>query len=147
MKQSLALAAVVTAALAAPAAAQAQPYGLLVDFKPPPSLGVRLSPRFGWVVPPCASHPDQSQTAYQIVVTDAVTGATAWDSGKVLSNESTYAAYAGAPNWFCSSRGSADRSYSSLRAGATRYTSFAVALRIITARVQCAATSSSWPRG
>ena len=98
MQQStLALAAVVTAALAAPAAAQAQPYGLLVDFKPPPSLGVRLSPRFGWVVPPCAGHPDQAQTAYQIVVTDAVTGATAWDSGKVLSNESTYAAYAGAP--------------------------------------------------
>ena len=48
-------------------------------------------------MPPCAGHADQSQTAYQIVVTDAVTGSTAWDSGKVPSNESTYAAYTGAP--------------------------------------------------
>ena len=75
-------------------AADYPPTGLLVDFKPPPSLGVRLSPRFGWIVPPCDSFPDQTQTAYEIVVTD-VSGKTVWDSGKVASNESIYAAYTG----------------------------------------------------
>ena len=71
------------------------PFGLLVDFKPSPSLGVRLSPSFGWIVPSCDTHPDQSQVAYEIIITNLVTGQTVWDSGKVVSNQSTYAEYTG----------------------------------------------------
>ena len=40
--------------------------GLLVDFKKSPALGVRTSPRFSWIVPPCANGSDHEQTSYQI---------------------------------------------------------------------------------
>jgi len=79
----------------AASAATPPPTGLLVDFKPSPSLGVRLAPRFGWIVPPCDTNPDQTQTAYELIVTNRVTGATVWDSGKISSNESIYAPYSG----------------------------------------------------
>ena len=86
------------AALAA-GAARAQvdaPTGLLADFKPSPALGVRLAPRFTWIVPACASGGgDGAQTGYRVVVTAADGGATVWDSGQVASAESTYVAYAG----------------------------------------------------
>jgi len=88
------------AALAAsPSAAQdAAPAGLLADFKSSPALGVRLAPSFSWIVAPCASGAeDGTQTAYEIVVSSLATGSAAvvWDSGRVLSGDSTYAAYAG----------------------------------------------------
>eukprot|EP01049_Picozoa_sp_SAG25_P014630 SAG25_NODE_2655_length_1467_cov_0.983187_1_plen_400_part_00 len=76
----------------------APPDGLLVDFKRPPSLGVRTVPAFTWIVPPCTSSEaagaDHQQTAYQIVVkTDS--GRAAWDSKKTTGSNSTFVEYAG----------------------------------------------------
>jgi len=84
------------ALLAALAAAQdAAPTGLLADFMRSPAVGVRLTPSFTWIVPPCASGAgDGTQTNFRIVVTTAL-GAPVWDSGKVAGNDSTYVAYAG----------------------------------------------------
>ena len=70
------------------------PSGLLCDFQKHPALGVRATPHFTWIVPPCAGASDQMQTAFQIIVT-SIEGAQIWDSGKQESNESTYVAYGG----------------------------------------------------
>ncbi len=48
---------------------------------------------FGWIVND--SDYNEVQTAYEIVVTDAVTGADVWDSGKVASSAQSYVAYGG----------------------------------------------------
>ena len=97
MPSSLRLLAAALAAAASALAQDSAPAGLLADFKPSPALGVRLAPRFGWIVPACASGGgDGTQTAYQIVVAAADgSGAKVWDSGKVASAESTYVTYAG----------------------------------------------------
>ena len=81
------------------AGSAAQPTGLLVSFKPPPSLSVPLSPQFTWSVPPSPTTPDATQAAYRIVVVPAFGGggAPAWDSGRVASNASLAVPYGGAP--------------------------------------------------
>jgi hypothetical protein len=81
--------------LGALALAEEAPTGLLCDFQRAPALGVRNSPRFTWIVPPCTSSPDQTQSAYRIVVVTANNGTVVWESGKVASADSTYVAYAG----------------------------------------------------
>ncbi len=50
-------------------------------------------PVFGWIV----NDADENdvQTAYEVVVTDEITGTTVWDSGKVSSSEQSYIAYGG----------------------------------------------------
>ena len=86
-------------ALHATLARSAAPTGLLCDFPRSPALGVRGAggdvPRFSWIVPPCAGAPDATQTAFTIVVTSE--GAPVWDSGRVESDDPTYAPYAGPP--------------------------------------------------
>jgi hypothetical protein len=79
----------------ASAAAVAAPTGLQVDFKRPPSLGVRLKPSFGWIVPACSGSTDHHQVAYQIKVSGPG-GKIAWDSSKILGSASTYVSYGGA---------------------------------------------------
>ena len=85
----------------APDGGAAAPTGLLADFKRSPALGVRAAPAFTWIVPACpatsmpAPAGDGAQTAYRIVLTEASSGATTWESGKVESSESTYVAYGG----------------------------------------------------
>jgi hypothetical protein len=83
------------AAVVGASAQQGAPTGLLTDLKRAPALGVRLAPAFAWIVPSCAAGGDSAQTAFRVVVTRADGGATVWDSGRVASNESTYALYAG----------------------------------------------------
>ena len=101
------------------------PSGLLADLQLSPALGVRSSPSFTWIVPPCASAPDQSQTvrclhafttstipppsplqkppppsfpqAYQLIVSSSAEGGVVWDSGRTASAESVSALYAGPP--------------------------------------------------
>jgi hypothetical protein len=78
----------------------ASPTGLMVDFQLTPSLGVRGAnasspPAFSWIIPPCESAPDATQTAYQIVVTRE--GAPVWDSSKTAGSDPTYVRYAGPP--------------------------------------------------
>ncbi len=75
-------------------ASAASPTGLLADFQKSPALGVRSEPRFTWIVPPCGSG-NQKQTAYRVVVASE-TGEQMWDSGKVVSEDSTYVTFAGA---------------------------------------------------
>eukprot|EP01050_Picozoa_sp_SAG11_P012697 SAG11_NODE_1429_length_4936_cov_5.029539_3_plen_589_part_00 len=73
------------------------PDGLLVDFKRPPSLGVRTVPAFTWIVPPCTSEnagADHHQEAYQIVVSTS-RGQTVWDSKQTVGSNSTSVPYAG----------------------------------------------------
>ena len=69
----------------------AVPTGLLTNELPNP-LNVE-APTFGWIVN--AEGSNVVQTAYQIIVTDEITGAIAWDSGKVESSEQSYVAYGG----------------------------------------------------
>ena len=76
--------------LGALALAEEAPTGLLCDFQRAPALGVRNSPRFTWIVPPCTSSPDLTQSAYRIVVFTANNGTVVWESGKVASADSTY---------------------------------------------------------
>ena len=78
----------------ASAAAVAAPTGLQADFKRSPSLGVRLKPSFGWIVPACSGGTDHHQVAYQLKVSGPG-GKIAWDSGKILSSASTYVSYGG----------------------------------------------------
>ena len=75
------------------AAASPAPSGLLVDFQKSPALGIKADPHFTWIVPACSTENDHQQTAYQIKVTSGE--ALIWDSGKIPSNESTYAPYNG----------------------------------------------------
>jgi hypothetical protein len=74
---------------------EAAPSGLLVDYMHAPAVGVRSSPGFSWIVPPCSTVTNSSQTAYRIAVVDNG-GATVWDSGKTSGSDSTWVAYAGA---------------------------------------------------
>ena len=70
------------------------PVGLLCDYQKSPALGVRPSPFFSWIVPPCAHGTEQQQVAYTLVVwSDG--GKQVWSSGRIVSNDSTYVAYAG----------------------------------------------------
>ena len=50
-------------------------------------------PTFGWVVND--KNKNEIQTAYEIVVTDEISGNTVWDSGKVNSSEQSYVSYGG----------------------------------------------------
>lgn len=63
-----------------------QPIRLLTnDLEKPQNVE---EPTFSWVVND--NDFNEIQTAYQIIVTDAVTEETAWDSGKVMSSEQSY---------------------------------------------------------
>jgi hypothetical protein len=84
------------AALLRGAQADAVPTGLLADFQKAPALGVRAAPRFTWIVPPCASAPDQAQVAYALSLY-AADGTLVWASGTVASADSTYVLYGGPP--------------------------------------------------
>ncbi|MGM9936027.1 MAG: family 78 glycoside hydrolase catalytic domain, partial [Candidatus Ornithomonoglobus sp.] len=72
--------------------APSAPTGLLTNELNDP-LNVE-NPTFGWIVND--SDFNEVQTAYEIIVTDGVTGEIAWDSGKVESSEQSYVACGGA---------------------------------------------------
>ena len=55
-------------------------------------MNVNGPPLFGWLV---HDGPNEIQTAYRIVVQKKSDGAVLWDSGKVVSSEQAYVAYAG----------------------------------------------------
>ena len=94
-------------ALSTTSASSAQPpapTGLMCNFQKHPALGVTAAPQFTWAVPSCVREGGQPtlqprqpvvQSAYQITVTNAVTGEPAWDSGKVESSSSTGVGYGG----------------------------------------------------
>jgi hypothetical protein len=81
----------VEAAHAAPPTAQAPRHLTVNDLTQP--LDVTGAPQFGWW--PTDAAGDETQTAYQITVSDSLTGALAWDSGKVTSSQSQYVPYSG----------------------------------------------------
>lgn len=56
-------------------------------------LDVTGAPQFGWLPQDRAG--DETQTAYRIVVRDALTGAQVWDSGRVASSQQEYVLYSG----------------------------------------------------
>jgi hypothetical protein len=56
-------------------------------------LDVTGPPQFGWL--PRDTAGDETQTAYQIVVRNGLTGALVWDSGKVPSSREEYVPYQG----------------------------------------------------
>jgi hypothetical protein len=66
------------------------PTGLLCEFQKSPALGIRATPHFSWIVPPCAAGSDHQQHSYQITI--SMLGVKQWDSGQVVSSDSTYAA-------------------------------------------------------
>lgn len=75
------------------AAEPLRPTKLQVNYQRSPSLGVGPTLRFSWMVPPPQAPPSPTaqpyaQRSYQIVITDAVTNHTAWDSGVVMSSAS-----------------------------------------------------------
>ncbi len=51
------------------------------------------NPVFGWLVND--TDRNEIQTAYEIIVSDAITGNEIWDSGKVISSEQSYIKYGG----------------------------------------------------
>ena len=72
------------------AAPQTAPSGLLCNLQRHPALGIDLFPSFSWIVAPSQSTPDAMQYAYQIKVDDVANGGVVvWDSGKVVSSQST----------------------------------------------------------
>ena len=78
---------------AGPRADTAQaPTHLTVDDQIGP-LAVSGTPEFGWDAQDRAG--DESQTAYEIVVRNGLTGAPVWDSGRVASSRSEAVAYGG----------------------------------------------------
>lgn len=68
------------------------PAHLMVDGRAAP-LDVTGTPAFGWE--PQDSGGNEIQTAYDIVVSNGLTGARVWDSGKVASSRESYVPYAG----------------------------------------------------
>jgi hypothetical protein len=81
------------AAGAAPAAGTAlAPAHLTVGDRTGP-LDVTGAPQFGWL--PRDRAGDQTQTAYELTVRDALTGAPVWDSGRIASSASSYVPYGG----------------------------------------------------
>jgi hypothetical protein len=84
----------VGAARAAPASTGSSqtPAQLTVDDQAQP-LDVAGAPQFGWI--PRDRAGNEIQTAYEIVVRNALTGVPVWDSGRVSSPASSYVAYAG----------------------------------------------------
>jgi hypothetical protein len=66
-------------------------FGLLVDLKPPPSLGVSTVPSFSWIVPtsPALSF-GQRQGGFRIVVSSATNRKPVWDSGWVGSGQQSH---------------------------------------------------------
>ena len=68
------------------------PAHLTIDDRTTP-LDVTGSPNFGWL--PQDSAGNEIQTAYDISVSNALTGAPAWDSGKVVSSDQSYVPYSG----------------------------------------------------
>jgi hypothetical protein len=68
------------------------PTNLTVNDRAQP-LDVAGTPQFGWLDQDRAGN--ETQTAYEITVRNALTGALAWDSGKVGSSRSEYVPYTG----------------------------------------------------
>ncbi|MGA9284672.1 MAG: hypothetical protein WBV85_04455, partial [Solirubrobacteraceae bacterium] len=68
------------------------PTHLTVDDQTVP-LAVSGTPEFGWYPEDRAGN--ESQTAYDIVVRNGLTGAPVWDSGRVASNRSQAVTYGG----------------------------------------------------
>jgi hypothetical protein len=56
-------------------------------------LAVQGTPQFGWL--PQDPDGNETQTAYEILVTRPLDGAVVWDSGKVVSSDESYVAYGG----------------------------------------------------
>ena len=90
----LLFAAALAALWAAPALGQS-PSRLRVEYMAEPLTVDDPFPRFSYAL----DHPlrAQAQTAYQLTVSDAASGAELWDSGRVASNRSLNLRYAGAP--------------------------------------------------
>ena len=82
---------------------QADGFDLTIDGQRAPSLGASLSPRFGWLVPPCDTASGAAQTAYVLRVfrdgeqpgAKAPAAPPVWDSGKVHGNASLNVLYGG----------------------------------------------------
>ena len=72
--------------------AAAAAYGLLVDLKAPPSLGVALRPSFSWLVPLSPSLSEgQRQSSYRVVVSSSrAFEVPLWDSGRVASSQQSH---------------------------------------------------------
>ena len=70
------------------------PIGLGVDDLTTP-LDVTGAPAFGWLPQDAAGN--ETQTAYDITVTDRFTGRQVWSSGKVRSSDESYVPYGGKP--------------------------------------------------
>lgn len=70
----------------------AQPIGLLTNELEQP-LNVEGAPYFSWLLQD--EDDNEVQTAYQIVVTDAISKEEVWDSDQTTSTEQSYVAYAG----------------------------------------------------
>lgn len=70
------------------------PTGLLVDLQNSPALGVRAAPSFAWIVPPCDTADEATQTAYALTLTTP-TGKPVWSSGTQTSSMSTGVTYSG----------------------------------------------------
>ena len=90
--------------LALAADSSVMPYGLLTNQLENPwnvpqaetsinGYALPVGVNFSWYI--AGSGLDEVQTAYQIIVTDDISGAVAWDSMKVVSSEQTYVNYAG----------------------------------------------------
>ena len=80
-----------TAVLADAGTAEAPQHLTVGDVTTP--LDVSGSPQFGWLPQDRAG--DEIQTAYDIVVSNALNGAPVWDSGRVTSADSSYVPYGG----------------------------------------------------
>ena len=74
-----------------PSTAQAPTHLTVNDLSTP--LAVAGVPGFGWL--PQDSAGNETQTAYDIVVSDGLTGNPVWDSGKVASSAESYVSYGG----------------------------------------------------
>ena len=81
---------------------QQQPTGLMTDYQAGEALGVSSKPLFSWIVPACGSTASRPiQVAYRITVAaEYISGGSVlysgiWDSGRITSNASTNAVYAG----------------------------------------------------
>lgn len=78
-------------ASAAPDTAETPAHLTVNDLTRP--LDVTGAPQFGWLPQDRAG--DETQTAYRVVVRNALTGAPVWDSGQVASGQSEYVPYSG----------------------------------------------------
>lgn len=70
---------------------------LRVEYLEEPIVIDTLLPRFSWLVGAAAPARSIAQASYRILVVEALSNATAWDSGAIASDATAQVAYAGAP--------------------------------------------------